>query len=176
MKHLFFIIYFTLLISNCFAQNKIKKELQAPRGCKIVTRETGDSVTIIEGYPKIPTETVFYESIDSNWLYVGSTEEKSIFLRKNYISKNYSEIKIWVKMDYSFKTIKGKKYNNVQAKLFYTFNCKTKTIQCEQFAYYNSSGSIIQKNDITFYDPEQVVTPDSLGELMLNKVCELFNN
>ena len=162
MKQLIFITIITLIVSNCYSQKKKN----------IPVAQIPDSV-----YNSILEKLNYREG----WTYLAESQHQgegraTYYIRNTYISKNYSVIKIWAKVEYSFKKLKGKIYKNVEAKSLYVFNCQTKTIQCEQIAYFNSSGSTIQTSDILFYDPEKVVAPDSIGELMLNKVCELFNN
>lgn len=112
------------------------------------------------------------------WILVGHDLEKtSYYIKSTMESKDFSNAyKVWVKELMPTFKIKTKIYKNVKILILYSFYCEEKQISKEQWVLYDSNGKVITNSQP--YDtgiPENVI-PDSMGESLLNKACELFNN
>lgn len=111
-----------------------------------------------------------------DWIYVTSSTDShiNIFLKNKYVSKEYDgDIKIWTEYDFSTKKVNGKIYKNIVENVLYRCDCKKKQLQQLQSVTYSSTNQIIDVSDS--YDSMEDVVPSSVGESILDKVCELFN-
>lgn len=126
----------------------------------------------------IPKVTFCQES-DLHWIYVGKSADYITFYIKNeYISMDYNNIiKMWVKLERPTATIGKKIYKNVVEEELYLLDCKNKKYELLSFYTYSADGKIIDSNDdntngtFGFSD----VVPESIMELVINKVAETFN-
>lgn len=113
------------------------------------------------------------------WIYVGSTTEGSakFFLNSLYVSKDGSVIKVWTKIESKkesiYKNGKALNYINVTSLYLNEFDCSDRMSKINSVIYYDSKGTVIKSSD------EETnwanIIPDTIGESILRKVCELFN-
>ena len=59
------------------------------------------------------------DSVKIDWVYLNQTKSATIFLKSEYVSKDYRGGKIWTMWEYPTKKINGKIYKNVVEKIFY---------------------------------------------------------
>jgi len=122
-----------------------------------------------------------HKGIAQDWVYIGSDRKGSKwYIKSSYVTKNYNSIKIWSKQVNKSSTItkNGKKItlNNTYTVDLYEYNCSEQTSKLIGSTTYNSQGRVIKTFKVEEYNQEwDDVVPDSMGELILNKVCELFN-
>ena len=114
-----------------------------------------------------------------DWIYVGNGKNGSkYYIRNSSIKENYNS-RVWV------KTIANKIQYNKNGKTYdlingtslnhYEFNCSLRQMKLLGYAYYNSKGNVVQSKSYNEYLTDfQDVLPESIGEMLLNKVCELF--
>lgn len=113
----------------------------------------------------------------SEWIYCGESEGDNtlLYIRNNYITKNYSGIKIWTRVIMPTKKLKGKVYKNTIDEVLMLINCEEQTLQMLKIVTYSSTNKILDQTGDYFYKPSQNVNPNSMGEKIVNKACELFN-
>lgn len=114
-----------------------------------------------------------------NWIYIGkSSDGSSYYMRSTSVSNSYTK-KVWVKHSSSKLTVKknGKTYTYVNAYevLLYEFSCTNNQIKLHSVVTYNSKGTVVDSyNPPDYYLEWKDVVPDSVGEMLLEKACELF--
>lgn len=118
---------------------------------------------------------------DDTWIEVAKSKDNQPVFMKNAVANidDYG-IQVWIKQPVlSFKTIKGVVYKNTIMKTLYSFNCSQNKIQTRTTIMYSSKGTVIASYKRPEYenslDYEDII-PETLGEQLLNKACELFNN
>lgn len=125
-----------------------------------------------------------HKSIAQDWVYVGAdTEGTKWYVKSSYVSKDgYSNsgIKIWTKMESKKTTVKknGKTltYTNTKELQLIFADCNDRRIKFVTTTVYNSQGKVVDTVTLEDYEQEwKDVVPDSMGEAMLDKICELFN-
>jgi len=93
---------------------------------------------------------------------------------------NSGSIKIWTKKDLKKTTVKknGKVFAYTNAKelqLIYA-DCANQRIKLVISTVYNSQGKPVDSWTNGPYEQEWIdVVPDSMGDSLLDKICELFN-
>lgn len=124
-------------------------------------------------------------SFAQDWTFVGADKDgNKWYVKSSYVSKdeytNNGIIKIWTKKEILKETIKknGKSvtYSNVKELQLIFADCTERRIKFVSSVAYSAQGKVL--NNWTLEDYEQEwndVIPDSMGEAMLNKICELFN-
>lgn len=122
-----------------------------------------------------------------NWTEV--TKDKfgnKFFIKSKIVSKgddfgyNQDIIKIWTKQiikkvtDQRSKS-KGKVYLNAYMLQLMEYDCKNMKLRVISSTAYSANGAVFGSEDFgSFADWEDVI-PDSVGETMIEKVCELYN-
>lgn len=114
---------------------------------------------------------------DNNWISILAKNGQQWFLKSTIESKEGSIIKIWIKEELKNKTLKknGKatNYTNVKMLMLGEFDCGNKMSKFNSTIYYDSKGNVVQRsNDETAWEN---ITPETIQELLFNKVCERFN-
>ena len=130
---------------------------------------------------------VGHKSFSQDWVYAGADSDgdkwyvKSTFVKKeeNFGGSGES-IRIWTKKEINKKTIrKGGKtltYANVKELQLIIADCSDRKLKFVTTTVYDSKGKVIHSWTLQDYEQEwSDVVPDSMGEAMLNKICELFN-
>ena len=120
---------------------------------------------------------LYSQTTDAHWIYVGKTDKGiTCYIRSEvkYRSEN-NDIVIWTK--YIHKKIKylGKIYYNATQTSLERFNCGYNESNVFEYVLYDSNGDIID----SFDDPNaqyKDIIPETFGELMIKKVCEIYNN
>ena len=126
------------------------------------------------------------KGISQDWISVGADNEgdkwyvKSTYVSKNGFGNSQDNIKIWTKQELKKITIKknGKTltYTNAKKLQLVVADCSEQKVKFITTTVYNSQGKIIDNYTIADYEQEwKDIVPDSIGESMLNKICELFN-
>lgn len=121
-----------------------------------------------------------------DWIFIDSSVNSDIlYIKSKYLTKrqdfeNNTIIKVWIKREAKVATIvkNGKviKVYNVRILQLKEYNCTQRQTNIISQTVYNSQGKII--DSFQFQDYEQKwtdVIPESIGEAVLDKVCELFN-
>jgi hypothetical protein len=121
-----------------------------------------------------------------DWIFIDSSVNSDIFyVKSTYVTKrqdfeNNTIIKVWTKREAKVATIvkNGKeiKVYNVRILQLKEYNCTQQQTNIISQTVYNSQGKII--DSFQFQDYEQKwndVVPESIGQAVLDKVCELFN-
>jgi len=125
-------------------------------------------------------------SFAQDWVFVGTDSEdnkwyvKSEYVKKGDYDNSGDNIRIWTKKELKKTTIKksGKtmSYANVKELQLIVTDCSEKKIKFVTSTVYDSQGKSIDSWTLPDYAQEWVdVVPDSMGEAILNKICELFN-
>ena len=125
------------------------------------------------------------KSIAQDWIYVSTDKEggkwyvKSTYVLKNGYN-NSGSIKIWTKKELKKTTVKknGKTftYTNVKELQLIYADCSDRRIKFITTTVYNSQGKVVHSWTNEEYEQEWIdVVPDSVGNAMLDKICELSN-
>lgn len=131
------------------------------------------------------TATLCYSQTDStfsqakkqtDWIFVTVTmpDLDAVYIKSDFVSKDGNYLKVWVKYDHKEKKIKGKVYKNAKSLVLFNINCGTKEIQLLQSITYNSVGKQLESNNYGEDDSWTVVAPESTGESILSKACNIF--
>jgi hypothetical protein len=146
MKHIYTLLLLTLILNESFAQR--------------------DTTTVTPDKPA--------------WIFVGGdNSDTDWWIKSEYASKDFSFgnplIKIWTKRYEKTSKIKNTVYKNVKVLMLQQFDCKNKKHKILSVVYYNSAGKVIEtaSYDEYVYGWDDVV-PETMGEIILNKVCEMF--
>lgn len=120
---------------------------------------------------------LFLFSIKGNsqvWVFAGSTTDgDSLFVKKH----SASSTKFWLKT--ISKAIKYQTSNKNETAVgysltLYDMNCTDRQLAIRSFTVYNKTGTVLQALDVEEYEKKwKYVVPDSIGEMILNKACEL---
>lgn len=121
-----------------------------------------------------------------DWVSVGSDADggkwyiKSTYVKKDGFGNSGDNIRIWTKKELKKTTIKknGKSltYTNVKELQLIVADCTDRKIKFVTTTVYNSQGKVIDSYTLEEYEQDwHDVVPDSMGEAMLDKICELFN-
>lgn len=115
------------------------------------------------------------------WKYSGisSSQGDKYYLCSKYVTKmertdGKNVIKIWIRT--VFKTFKSKTkiYYNGHSLQQWRFDCENKNYCLYELIFYDSSGSEIETDTVDNEEWDEPV-PDSIAELLSDKVCELYN-
>jgi hypothetical protein len=114
-----------------------------------------------------------------DWIYVGnSTSGISYYIRNSAVTETGYK-RVWSKqlakvLSYQKKG-KTHKLTNGYCLELREYDCDSKQIKLISWAYYNARGEVVHSVNLQEYETEWVdVIPDSIGELLLNQVCELL--
>ena len=120
----------------------------------------------------------FSGDIYAQWIEAGRSTDNSIYyLRKH--SEKYGSTKVWVKevsKSLAYYTKTGKKaFINGYSMTLYDTNCDEKQLALVSLTVYNLSGNVVSTTKLEEYEIDwQDVIPDSVGEMILTKACELL--
>jgi hypothetical protein len=126
------------------------------------------------------------KSFSQDWIFVSTDSEgDKTYVKSKYVKKgdefgNEDVIKVWLKRESKVTSIykKGKevKVYNAKELILREYNCNTRQTKLIMVTTYNSKGSLVDTQKIPDYEQEwQDIVPDSIGEAIIDKVCELFN-
>lgn len=116
------------------------------------------------------------------WILAGySSSSEPYYVNSTLLERDGENITIWIKSITEKKTIskKTKKtiYSNSENKILYEFNCSGSKLKLKYAINYNSKGEVISNYKPEEFEQEwEYVVPGSIGEILLNKACELYNN
>ena len=124
-------------------------------------------------------------SFAQDWTFVGADRDgNKWYVKSSYVSKdeftNNDIFKIWTKKEVLKETIKknGKTltYSNAKELQLIFADCTERRIKFVSSIVYSAQGKVLNNWSLEDYEQEwKDVIPDSMGEAMLNKICELFN-
>lgn len=125
-------------------------------------------------------------SYSQDWVLAGSDkEDNNWYVKSSYVKKEESilgdeEIRIWIKKEWKKKTIKkaGKSYTYTNAKelMLVVADCENQRLKFVSSTVYNSEGKVVDNWKRQDFEQEWTdVVPDSVGEGLLKKICELFH-
>jgi hypothetical protein len=116
-----------------------------------------------------------------NWIEIGksSISDETFYINSTYVSNDNNIVKVWIKTT-TIKTIKTKSKSSkkikTDKKFLYEFDCQNNKLRILYGVFYNSSGNVIDTFNPDEYSIDwEIAIPDSLGEYLLNKSCELYN-
>lgn len=116
-----------------------------------------------------------------NWIEIGksSISNETFYINSTYVSNDNNIVKVWIKTT-TIKTIKNKSKSSkkikTDKKFLYEFDCQNNKLRILYGVFYNSSGNVIDTFNPDEYSIDwEIAIPDSLGEYLLNKSCELYN-
>ena len=114
-----------------------------------------------------------------DWIYVGKSKAGDTYYLRNSVVSETGYKKVWSKQTAKVMTYtkNGKKYKLINGYCvdLKEYDCDGRQIKLISWAYYNSSGNVVYSVKLEDYLAEwRDVYPDSVGEMLLEKVCELF--
>ena len=114
-----------------------------------------------------------------DWVYAGESVTGDKYYLRKTANSDYGNKKAWSKR--IGKSISYKKGNKTFTLLngycleLSEYDCSGRQTKLISFAYYNSKGSVVYSYNFQPFDTDwEDVFPDSMGETLLVKVCELF--
>ncbi len=123
--------------------------------------------------------TISQISFSQNWIYAGSATNGNKYYVRNTSTNEIGNKKVWSKtIGKSLKySKKGKIYTLLNGYCIdlHEYDCNGKQMQLLSYVYYSSNGTPVHSATLASYEVEWIdVIPDSIGEMLLEKVCELF--
>ncbi len=123
------------------------------------------------------------KTYSQDWNFVcNSLDKETYYMNSSYLSKGDMTIKIWVKKlnekQIFVKKGKSKIRKTVinEEKILWEFDCENQKEMIHYGILYNSSGSVIKQYEPLDYQKEwNIIIPGSIGESLLNKACEIYN-
>jgi hypothetical protein len=118
-------------------------------------------------------------SFSQNWVYVGSSVSGDKYYLRDSNTNESGYKKVWSKQVSKRMTYKkgNKTYTLINGYCLdlKEYDCTGKQLKLVSFAYYNSKGIVVYSYQFQSYETDwNDVLPDSVGEMLLDKVCELF--
>ena len=119
------------------------------------------------------------EIVNPRWIFLGFDNFGSAFFYDSKsLSTSHKIVKVWVKIIYSEREKQqyfGRKYENLDYRLnLLKINCTEKNYQILSTIYYTSDGSIIKSYNYSELLAElNPIIPDSAGEVLFKKVCQV---
>jgi hypothetical protein len=113
-----------------------------------------------------------------SWFYLGKIREgESIYISSKCVSNNLGIIKAWIKITNDTIKYNGVIYKNCQEENLYLINRNEEKIRTIETICYSSSGKVIYDNGQEENETEWLnVPPDSMGEIIYNSACAIFNS
>lgn len=114
----------------------------------------------------------------SQWILAGKSHDgDAYYVQSKFISKSDIDgsVRLWVKVVERKHVIGKKIYSNTIMKQLVDFDCSLKRQRLNTVVIYSSSGSVLAQYPETDDEEWMNVVPDSVGEDVNQKVCELFN-
>lgn len=118
--------------------------------------------------------------IQNLWQYVlSSSDNKKLFLNLKYMNyeEEYGEnlIKSWVKCEYKTYRFKGVNYLKAYSLTLTYFNCYKRQIKQQKAVYYSAGGKVLETKEDDYASWVDII-PDSVGENLLDKACEMIKS
>jgi hypothetical protein len=118
-------------------------------------------------------------SQNNEWVKVGNEKNTTYYLRSVKSEESHLK-KIWVKqvsVNLEARSSSNKVVNlpNGSSLTLFLFDCEERRVKIISQTFYQSNGKVF--NSFKWADYEQEwddIIPDSVGEMLLNKSCELF--
>jgi len=111
----------------------------------------------------------------SNWISIGKgTNDEEMLMQDRYATKNNTTIEVWTKIKKRKIEILDKTYKNAELKTLYSLNCGERKLLVKRTILYSEKGDVIVESRQRPTDNYDDVVPDTLGEILLDKACELF--
>lgn len=121
-------------------------------------------------------------SFCQDWIYVGTTQRDTTnwYVKSKFVKKEGDQIRIWTKTEIKKKEIikdgKTSTYTDVIQLVLMVADCKERKSKNVSTTIYDSEGKVIISLTIPDYEQEWIdVVPDTIGETVLDKICELHN-
>lgn len=110
-------------------------------------------------------------SQESSWIFCSKNSYgDSIFIKNNYIDKKGNIVKLWARLIYP----KDKKTNKSEELLqIVEYDCDKKRMRNGHYWIYGTNKRKIEEGEDKIKNWSSVV-PDTINELILQKVCSLF--
>ncbi len=104
----------------------------------------------------------------ANWVYVGSnTADSHYYYDSDTIQRSGNQVVVWHKADHSQdKTVKER-----ESKARYRYDCAMRSRVLLQVTNYYPDGNVETFTWETYEQKVQYITPDTMGESMLEAVC-----
>lgn len=114
---------------------------------------------------------------DNDWIYVLAQDGEKWFIKSEYVFKEGTNIKIWIKEEMKNKTLvinnKRLNFSNVKMLTLVEFECTNKQAKFYSTIYYDSKGNVLQRS--TQDKDWEDIAPETILSAVFNKTCEQFN-
>ena len=119
----------------------------------------------------------YIQLVKTPWIFASkSVNHEEFYIRDSYVSKDESEIKIWVKILYPTWTFKKKVYKNAYKLILCTFDYNNVKMKVTSETNYTSKGKVITPFDTTVAEEWSDIIAESVFEAVYKKVLEVFVN
>lgn len=135
-------------------------------------------ITIISSHlmAQISTEST------PDWTYVTAQLKHNndtclVYIKPTCIYSDNGIIKIWSKEYSQIKEVNNNYYENEISMTLFLFNCRTQEMKILTVVEYDQNGNKLYDSEIG-NDPNnnwQNIIPETVGDKLINKACELFN-
>lgn len=118
------------------------------------------------------------ENNTKQWIYVADGSDSKIYVYSEMVGTDDIEggIKVWLKYKFKNKKVGRKQYPNCEMKQLMLIECTERKLMLKKYIFYSSSGVVIKSSEPYEESYEwDNVAPESVGEAIVKKVCELFN-
>jgi hypothetical protein len=118
----------------------------------------------------------YVKLVKSQWIFAAeSVDHNGFYIRDSYVSKDESEIKIWVKIIYPTYTFKKRVYNNAYKLTLCTFDYVNTKMKVTSETNYTAKGNVITPFNTGDQEWQEIIA-ESVFEAVYKKVLEVFVN